>query len=345
MNSGFKSSLGKRIGGFDELRGVAVLMVLVAHWGLLWPLLKKLNGGPIGVDIFFVISGFLIGKILYKSLGEKGYYRNFYVRRAFRILPLAIVIIMIGYLTSLLLGRNTESIIYYLTFTQNYIPAFAASNLGQAVDVLPLVGTSPMWSLAVEEQVYIFLPLLLGVVPRKYISLVLLAIATLGVAFFLNTTSNFAGTDDWYTNYRETWNRMHYIAIGALISRRDTTVFAYITTVILGVGVVYTGHITLLVQVAILFLIIYTVVHLREERKFISSTPLKWCGERCYGIYLIHYPIVAGLKVIHTKGMINTTAMLFIACLFYVIMTLMLSWLSFKYFEMPIQRRRTKFEI
>ena len=141
----------------DVLRGVAVLMVVVYH-GLYWSgavssnrigtlIIKASVIGWLGVNLFFVLSGFLISGILLDTKGRQSYYRRFYRRRVVRILPayfLTIAILIV--LHSLTLG----STIVALLFLTNY-------------SIFPVVGGyGPFWSLSVEEQFYLFWPMLVA---------------------------------------------------------------------------------------------------------------------------------------------------------------------------------------
>jgi peptidoglycan/LPS O-acetylase OafA/YrhL len=136
-----------------------------------------------GVDLFFVLSGFLIGGILVDARSSANYYRTFYIRRAFRILPLYSLLVLVGFL---LLeprahgGETMRGILlhpapwrYYLTFTQN----FYVAKHSDIIIFLPIT-----WSLAVEEQFYLTLPLLVRKVDRDKLLIVVIAIMIFIVA-------------------------------------------------------------------------------------------------------------------------------------------------------------------
>lgn len=176
-----------RIPALDGLRGVAIALVLVyhtvfrlrAHVGRgLATLLATARLTWTGVDLFFVLSGFLIGGILLDAVGSRFYFRTFYLRRAYRILPLYLVLMGLFALRFVPglgsvgpLGKLTESrvpFLSYLTFTQNIWMAL----LGTAG-----VGTMAMtWSLAIEEQFYLTVPFFIRKVERSRLPLILLAV-------------------------------------------------------------------------------------------------------------------------------------------------------------------------
>jgi peptidoglycan/LPS O-acetylase OafA/YrhL len=176
----------ERIPTLDGLRGVAILLVLLRHsvagtetsssfWSAV---LSPLRLTWSGVDLFFVLSGFLIGGILMDARHSKSYFRTFYLRRAFRILPVYAIFI------SLYLGRHlhiptlgrwtgdTSALPVpwwsFLTFTQNFwMTAFGWFG--------PMA-IAPTWSLAVEEQFYLTIPFLIRRVSRKTLLISLLAV-------------------------------------------------------------------------------------------------------------------------------------------------------------------------
>jgi peptidoglycan/LPS O-acetylase OafA/YrhL len=161
----------KRIKSLDGVRGLAVSMVIISHLmflsnyneNFLWKFLKN---GWMGVDLFFVLSGYLITSILIASKSKKNYFRNFIIRRTLRIFPLyyAVLIIVLICLFFYQNG-NFQNLVWYFTYT---------SNIGMAINdnwlhVGGNLELSHFWSLAVEEQFYLFWPLIIYFIPNKYI--------------------------------------------------------------------------------------------------------------------------------------------------------------------------------
>lgn len=159
-----------RIPQLDGIRGIAILLVLIWHYAFgIWAgveiqpepksaaalVLRALSFSWSGVDLFFVLSGFLIGGILIDTRDEPNYFSRFYIRRAFRILPLYFAALLVG----IAVGQEGPRIpaIWYLTITQN---------IWMAVNNDWNVWFGQVWSLGVEEQFYLLLPLLLWVSPR-----------------------------------------------------------------------------------------------------------------------------------------------------------------------------------
>jgi peptidoglycan/LPS O-acetylase OafA/YrhL len=158
----------------DGLRGVAILLVFVFHvngiadhlraswFGVV--LLLGASWGWMGVDLFFVLSGFLITGILIRSLNGPRYFRNFYIRRALRIFPLFYgVLLLLVVLTPFLHLEWRLGHISYLFYCQNIAMEFSPD-----LRVLPpAIHLEHFWSLAVEEQYYMIWPMIVWLVRKE----------------------------------------------------------------------------------------------------------------------------------------------------------------------------------
>jgi peptidoglycan/LPS O-acetylase OafA/YrhL len=176
------TSPGTRLFALDGLRGLAALMIVAHHYGpsqivagIGEPLAyvnKALGLAWSGVTLFFVLSGFLIGGLLMDNVAAPNYYRIFYLRRACRILPAyALLLILYGALHATgLAAHHPQALDWfnyqplprwsYFTFMQNFFMV--------RMDNFGAVALAPTWSLAVEEQFYLLLPLFIHRVPRRW---------------------------------------------------------------------------------------------------------------------------------------------------------------------------------
>ena len=217
---GTAASAGARISELDGLRGIAILLVLVFHFtpasGPLHPLAHLFQVGWIGVDLFFVLSGYLITGILLDSAGRPHYYRNFIVRRSLRIFPLYyICLLLYGYLTyypslvhwSEFLGVGDAR--WYLVYMGNVWAFLRNAWPGAAI-------LTPLWSLQVEEQFYWSYPFLVRAVRRKTLAVILAA--SVVAALMLRIVLAFAMPANTVGAYVLMPCRMDALAMGGLVA-------------------------------------------------------------------------------------------------------------------------------
>lgn len=175
MRESESSDIGKlsHVPVFDGFRGLAILCVIVMH-NLHIPF------GWIGVDIFFVLSGFLITRILLNTRDQEGYLHNFYARRFLRIFPIYyLTLLFVAQLWLGLAHKESGNIWWYVCYLADF------TWLKPEVEVGMLSHT---WSLAIEEQFYIVWPLLIGWLPRRKMMVVCIAllVTTYGFRFGLS---------------------------------------------------------------------------------------------------------------------------------------------------------------
>ena len=305
----------------DGIRALAVAAVLGYHLGV--PLLA---GGLLGVGVFFTLSGYLITTILLTSWGRFGdlQLRRFWTRRARRLLPaLALVLVVVLLATAIsdrqqFAGRAGGSL-WAAFYVSNWATIVSgASYFDRFANPGPL---DHLWSLAVEEQFYLLWPLVLwGLLRLTGSRLARTALATLGLAvlsFGLLAWLARQGFDNTRA-YEGTDTRAGGVLIGAALamvwrpgrrahevsraSSRTLDAAGGVAIVVIGVLVMTTNDYSLsLYRWGLLVLSIATAVVVAVAvhpgshvvRRALGTTPLVWIGERSYGIYLWHLPVIA----------------------------------------------------
>lgn len=162
---------GDHLPGLDGLRAIAIGIVFGFHMGL-----PGMSLGWVGVQLFFVISGFLITGILLRSRERPFYFRNFYVRRTLRIFPIYYVLIALYFVAAGFEGdwATVKLLPYYLTYTQTY------PQLATRYACAPMLGHT--WTLAIEEQFYLLWPLAIYLLRGRRLFVALAAFLAIAVA-------------------------------------------------------------------------------------------------------------------------------------------------------------------
>lgn len=360
--------------GLDGLRAIAVLLVIVYHF---WP--TVLPGGMIGVDIFFVISGFLITSLLLRegALNGRIALGSFWVRRARRLLPaIALMILVLGPV-SLIVGGDIQvnlgrQLLGAATFSSNWISIFAGNDY--FAQTSPELFTN-FWSLAVEEQFYVLWPLLivasgllLGRHWRHFSAVMVLGIlASLGVAAFLLMNGApisriYYGTDTHLYGlllgallaFARPWSlyppmgkkALYRVAqpFGLIAFTRVMvswlSLFALIPYAILvpesAPGAIPWGLFgaSLLALGVIQGMLPDMLAGASEAlRRLLNFAPLRWVGERSYGLYLWHWPLAV---VMHYVLGADRSPLVNVGVL---VATFAIAEMSYRWVETPIRRR------
>ncbi len=342
--------------GLDGLRALAVVAVFLYHARIDW-----LPGGFLGVDLFFVLSGYLITSLLLVEWEARNRIDliRFWMRRARRLLPALVLVVLASLILASIFARQdlahtrsdvASSLFYYM----NWHLIAANHSYFNVMGNPSLLGH--VWSLAVEEQFYIVWPLILVpclvLVGRR--RLPMLVIAGIAASATLMWVLYNPGSDPSRVYYG-TDTRAFLLLMGILLA----LVWPYIERLRDAVPLLELFGVAALVGTVLLFrnmqdfnptfyrggdlaasfcfvVLIAAVAHPRTGiGRALGVAPLRWVGERSYGIYLWHLPIillVAGANVRSSPGVVIAEAAVVIAA----------AALSFRYVEEPIRRGRAQ---
>ena len=198
----------------DGLRAVAVLLVVAFH---AFP--KLIPGGFIGVDVFFVISGYLISSIILTSLHQRSFsFIEFYSRRIRRIFPAVILVLVasavFGWFVLLPLEYKqlSKHIVGSASFLSNIVLWRESGYFDNTAETKPLLH---FWSLAIEEQFYVFWPFILWLAFKARLNLITVAVTIASISFFLNTQNVAADTIATFYSFQ---TRIWEILLGSVLA-------------------------------------------------------------------------------------------------------------------------------
>jgi len=368
-----------RIPLLDGLRGYAVLLVLVYHFAAPFResadtaaafVYRIISFGWTGVDLFFVLSGFLITGILFDAKGSAGYFRTFYMRRALRILPLyygalAAIFFLPRMVDSPTADRFTTPFsdqIWYWVYLQNFhiMPGEVAQFIGH------------FWSLAIEEQFYLLWPVVIFALSRRRAVVVCGALAV--IALGLRVWWVLVLENHGLTVFSATQTRIGGLAIGAAIAliargnrgleipRRLAPPTLAITSALVAVVFIQSGYFPTssklqssfgLSAVAMLYGAVL-VLALERPPRFLTaalgSPAMAFFGRFGYGLYVLHVPvlIVLGSSGVTAARLVRLTGNPVMAMIAYVgvllAVTTACAWLSWHLYEKHFMALKSRFD-
>ncbi|CAN5362797.1 acyltransferase family protein [soil metagenome] len=349
------------IPGLDGLRGIAILAVLVYHFTP-----SLLPGGFLGVDVFFVVSGFLITTLLLRELHQHGriHLGQFWLRRARRLVPALVVVVVLSVAAARVIGGDLlvsigRQTLGALTFSTNWLEIGAGASYFSATSPLLFVN---FWSLAVEEQFYLLWPfgliltvaLTRGTRGRLGVTLGIAAASALAMAVLFvpgqDASRVYYGTDTHafslmvgvslalaWAGPERAWLHTHWWKRwrGLSVTAAFATLIALMATLDDLSSWTFRGGI-LLAALASVVLIAGLLESGSAWRVAMGVRPLTWLGRRSYGIYLWHWPVlVIALALFPVAPGSAGSGLLLSAAL---LATLVIAALSYTFVETPIRR-------
>jgi peptidoglycan/LPS O-acetylase OafA/YrhL len=354
--------------GLDELRALAAFGVIVHHIEQF----KKLDGieifgpsfhylvhnlGKSSVHLFFVLSGFLITFLLFQEKQKNGkiHIKKFYLRRIYRIWPLYYLIMVIGfivipYIADFSYFESVSDLLRTVKNTDNYtttntllylsfLPQFAK----------PVLGIAQSWSIGIEEQFYLFIPLALHLLTKTWFLRLLIA----GLISYVIASIIAFGYYDYENILYKIFKyfKIQYLTIGAIggycyffhseyIKKRTSSKYIYIL-LILSIGFLMSVPVfSLRIQEFLLslgFIVLILMTINTNNSISLRNNILAYFGKISYGIYMYHpfviflvMPLVNKFVANHTQGAIIYNVILYLLT---CILTIIVSILSYKYIE------------
>lgn len=350
-----------RIYELDGLRGIAILLVLTRHY-VHHPSLLLLGPqwGWMGVNLFFVLSGFLITSILLRVADQTGALKIFYARRSLRLFPLYFLALLVYFGASAAVGtpQPTKTVLLYLTFLQAFIPPLLTH-----LQIVPhpawvVMGFGVLWSLSVEEYFYVlWAPVVAFTRGRRLILFALLGCILIltpwirfyypdprgGQELFLAQMDSLAAGcllgilwrdygDNWSSKIQRWafWLSLGVVTLIALaiwidfatgISKRSEFDFRVFNA---------TDYTVLWLAWSLLLLVVLAVSGTEQQvARLLRHPVLCWFGRISYCLYVVHYPVYLALRryLPHSVALLAGLAI-----------SLGISTLSWRYFEGPIAR-------
>jgi peptidoglycan/LPS O-acetylase OafA/YrhL len=342
------------IPSLDGIRAFAVIGVLLLHGSY-----GFIKGGWVGVDLFFVLSGYLITTLLQHEYATTGrvLFINFYVRRVLRLFPALVLCVLLTNLLWQYAPENKDA----NQFVSNLASLFYFS------DILPTkyLGTlAPLWSLSVEEHFYLLWPIVLTgllfvVSPRSRATLLLVVIVAI-VAFRIYAFNHSISYGLLFIDsYRFTFCRFDSILLGAglaLFLKDVRPVQGMVPRANLALAIIgllflfvllfvfhenkYLANGGFILTNLLCLATVYTAVKF-PTHPVLANKLFRWISHRSYGIYLYHYAIFRALESLREPHSLLNIVLITLAR---IVLTFVIAELSFRFIEQPILKYKDRFQ-
>ena len=370
MNVLSTPQLTRRIPELDGLRGVAILLVLSFHFvnnqlvstsSSVGKILARVTSfGWVGVDLFFVLSGFLIGSILLRNRLSLRFFRTFYIRRFVRIVPNYYLLLLVFMLlrklpvvaeNHFMSGGGEIPIWSYFAMVHNIFMANLNSLGNDAISVT--------WSIGIEEQFYILFPIILYFLNPRYIPHFLVLVIIMANLIRI-------GFERWIPPYVLLPCRMDAIAMGVGVAwidqkvgvrevavRKAKLLFSLMIISVISCSYLYFKYKDIGFVRNTIFALVFSILliwSLSDRSKllgeFLRNRYLMWIGTISYSLYLFHY-IILGLFheiFLNNQGVIIRNMKDVVLTISAFCLSIIFSWIIYKYIEAPCVRIGKKYE-
>lgn len=338
--------------GLDSFRGIGILWIICCHYFSNNPFFRF---GWVSLEFFFVLSGFLITKVLLNSSKENHFFSRFYIRRMLRIFPIYFLFILTFFAVIFLFSKPNhfnflkQNFFFYLIYVQNFLFIFKGLE--------PENFLNHLWSLAMEEQFYFLWPFAIFFI-RKTINLKKLLWFIIVFSFVLRIIVWWYWGEGFEVYHCNTFTRIDTIAFGCLLGCgfsykninfkiRTLIILACIFVFILGFILFKDPFITnpmfctlgyTSFSILSIFFLEYFIAEKNKFRFLKTNRPINYLGQISYSMYLFHIPL---FMYISPKTGFSQT----INGLLCLLITFLLASLSYRFYEVKFLNMKKKFPI